>query len=78
MKVMGLDAQSGAVGTLHYMAPEALAGRECTQSVDVFSFGVVCAELWLQARPYAHDMPPHTFVDMVLNHGLVCPLSKSH
>jgi len=37
-----LSANAGAIG---YAAPEYLEGRECTNKIDVFSFGVVLCEI---------------------------------
>ncbi|KAG9304876.1 hypothetical protein G9A89_010738 [Geosiphon pyriformis] len=45
-------------GVLPYVAPEVLAGNECTQKSDVFSFAMIMWELSAGLKPYlgrAHD-----------------------
>ena len=39
-------------GTIKYMAPERILGEEFTESVDIYSFGVVLSELCSHVRPY--------------------------
>ena len=42
------------VGTPIYMAPEMLRGeKRYTRAVDVFSFGIMCVELWNEKLPYS-------------------------
>jgi serine/threonine protein kinase len=36
-----LTAERGVFGTLHYMAPEQLEGREIDPRTDLFAFGTV-------------------------------------
>jgi len=41
------------VGTPYYMAPEMLRGDEkYSRTVDMYSFGIMCAELWNEEPPY--------------------------
>jgi eukaryotic-like serine/threonine-protein kinase len=48
-----LKTQAGiAMGTLNYMAPEQLSGREVTPAADVFSLGVVLYEMICARRPF--------------------------
>lgn len=41
-----------AVGTIHYIAPEQLLGKDATEQTDVFSLGVVFYELLTGKRPF--------------------------
>jgi len=42
------------VGSPYYMSPEMLRGEDkYTRTVDVYSFGITCAELWNEELPYS-------------------------
>ena len=55
-----LTATGAAVGTLTYMAPEQLAGREVDHRADQFAFGILLYELIAGRHPYggnaAHEI----------------------
>ena len=60
------------IGTPQYMAPEVFAkGNSCTKAADAYSFGVTCAEIWNQQRPYPLEIRPEQLRDMVVD-GMVC------
>jgi hypothetical protein len=75
--------ESGVVlGTLAYMAPEQLRGREVDARADVYSAGVILAEMLTRARPFADgediragyrlppEVPNHAALDVVLERCL--------
>jgi serine/threonine protein kinase len=47
------------VGTPAFMAPEMANGSEMSESVDVYSFGIVLWALWTCENPYHYmDVTP--------------------
>lgn len=58
-----LTGNQEIVGTLAYMAPEQLAGRECDACTDIYSFGLVLHEM-LTGKPTLRDESTLT-----LDHG---------
>jgi len=57
------------IGTPYYMSPEMLRGDgRYTRAVDVYSFGIMCVELWNERLPYAemHFDTPVSFALYVL------------
>ena len=47
-----VTASEVIVGTLPYMAPEQLAGKECNARADIFALGVVLYEMAAGKRPF--------------------------
>ena len=52
---VSLTAEHSVVGTLHYMAPEQLRGRETDPRTDIFAFGAVFQEMLTGRKPFDGD-----------------------
>ena len=52
-----LTAEGSVLGTLPYMAPEQVEGRDADARSDIFAFGVVLYELIAGTRPFAGATP---------------------
>ena len=50
-----LTAEGSIVGTLHYMSPEQLEGKEADARSDIFALGVVLYEITCGERPFRGD-----------------------
>ena len=55
--VRSITAPGQLLGTLAYMAPEQLEGREATTATDVYALGLVIYELITGRRPFPDDAP---------------------
>src|SRR3954452_21206432 len=56
-------------GVLPYVAPEVLRGKECTQSSDIYGFGIIAYELCTGLPPY-HDIAHDEFLAAKICQGL--------
>lgn len=56
---LSLTAEGSILGTLPYMAPEQVEGRDADARSDIFAFGVVLYELIAGRRPFMGDTPAH-------------------
>jgi serine/threonine protein kinase/Tol biopolymer transport system component len=50
-----LTVEGAIMGTLPYMAPEQVEGRECDNRTDIFAFGLVLYEMLSGRRAFAQD-----------------------
>ena len=50
-----LTTEGAIMGTLPYMAPEQMEGRECDSRTDIFAFGLVLYEMLAGRRAFAQD-----------------------
>ncbi|HTR81417.1 MAG TPA: protein kinase [Bacteroidota bacterium] len=65
---------SGTVkGSLHYIAPEIVAGKNFDQKVDLYSFGVTLFQIFTRTFPFDADNP----VELLKKHEMEVPPSIS-
>jgi serine/threonine-protein kinase len=50
-----IEGRAAAAGTPGYIAPEAIAGRECTKRSDIYALGLVLFEVFTGRRAYSGD-----------------------
>jgi serine/threonine protein kinase len=51
-RAVSLTAEGSVLGTLPYMSPEQVEGRDADTRSDIFAFGVVLSELIAGTRPF--------------------------
>jgi serine/threonine-protein kinase len=56
-KTLSLTGTQALTGTLPYMAPEQLEGREVDERTDIHALGVILYELATGKKPYAQETP---------------------
>lgn len=68
-----------APGTPLWMSPEVLRGEELNEKADVYSFAIVCWEIYERKEPFDHHDSYTTFVNAICNEKERPPLSdKMH
>jgi serine/threonine protein kinase len=65
---MPLTSEGAIMGTLQYMAPEQLEGKEADARSDIFSFGVVLYELIAGERPFTGKTQANLLASIMKDH----------
>jgi serine/threonine protein kinase len=66
------NTMTAGIGTIHYMSPEVLLGKDYNESSDVYSFGIIMHEMLFESRPFqtGNAINPVNIGIMVAQNGL--------
>lgn len=70
------STMSAAVGALAWMAPEVYKGDPYNEKADVYSFSIVCWELWTMRDPHCGS-PPDVIASMAALRDMRPPVDES-
>jgi serine/threonine protein kinase len=73
LPTQSITATHTVSGTLPYMSPEQLRGREVDHRTDICALGVVLYEMATGRRPFASELMPE-LIDQILNSPPLAPL----
>ena len=62
---VNLTAEGSVLGTLPYMSPEQIEGREADARSDIFAFGIILYELITGTRPFKGETPANLVVSIL-------------
>jgi len=60
---------TGAIGTMRYMAPEVCLDSAYDCNCDIYSYSIVCWELWTQRVPFEDVATPDLYREQVCQRG---------
>jgi serine/threonine protein kinase/tetratricopeptide (TPR) repeat protein len=60
-----LSASGAIFGTIGYLSPEVIQGREATKRSDIWSFGVLLVEMLTGQQPFLGDSPSATLMNIL-------------
>eukprot|EP01125_Pyxidicula_operculata_P013678 TRINITY_DN4545_c0_g1_i1.p1 TRINITY_DN4545_c0_g1~~TRINITY_DN4545_c0_g1_i1.p1 ORF type:complete len:525 (+),score=61.35 TRINITY_DN4545_c0_g1_i1:61-1635(+) len=71
-----MDNEGGAVGSALWMSPEVLEGKELTDKLDIYSFGLVMWEIFTRVQPFEEYKTVSELKEAVCKRNERPPFSK--
>lgn len=65
------------LGTPFYMAPEQVMGKQVTESVDLYAFGIMLYEILTGSKPFQADTVPEIFTKVLKDPVDMAPLERT-